>query len=132
MTAVLSVCCHSIIGWLLPGAHAGLCVADVQREQGTVAATDLVFGLQLLREHHSAKACFWTCAFCAASSDSRFAVAKALQQHLQACHEMVQIGADGQPLTCTLCRQPASPSCPCRRCCSQQLRLRQPPTCPVQ
>ena len=30
-----------------PGA-----VADVQREQGTLAATDLVFGLQLMREHH--------------------------------------------------------------------------------
>ena len=78
--------------------------ADVQREQGTLAATDLVFGLQLLREHHSAKACFWTCAFCPPST-SRFAVAKAFQQHLQAFHEMVQIGQDGQPLQCSLCRQ---------------------------
>ena len=88
------------------------CRADVRREQGTLAATNLIFGLQLLREHHSAKACFWTCAFCPSSS-SRFAVAKALQQHLQQCHEMVQIGPDGQPLVCTLCRQPVRPS----RCC---------------
>ena len=94
---------------LLPAAPSSCqptaaAAADVQREQGTLAATDLVFGLQLLREHHNAKACFWTCAFCPPST-SRFAVAKAFQQHLQAFHEMVQIGQDGQPLQCSLCRQ---------------------------
>ena len=74
-------------------------------EHGAAAAEEVDRGLDLLREAHGLRACYWACPFCPGSDGGvkRFATQKEFLGHVDACHEGVQLGADGRPLLCTSC-----------------------------
>ena len=82
----------------------------MKREHGQAVAAEVEEGLELLREAANARACYWACPFCACAADGaprRFACARDFLAHVDACHEGVQLSADGVPLLCVACHNEA-------------------------
>jgi hypothetical protein len=77
----------------------------VQREHGQGAAEEVEHGLSLLREYANMRACYWICPFCPTPEGAprHFTTAKDFLTHVDACHEGVQMTADGLPCTCVGC-----------------------------
>ncbi len=82
-----------------------LACAGVQREHGQGAAEEVEHGLSLLREYANMRACYWICPFCPTPEGAprHFTTAKDFLTHVDACHEGVQMTADGLPCTCVGC-----------------------------
>ena len=72
---------------------------------GALAAAEVEYGLQLLRGARGAGAAYWACPLCPAPGGGarRFASARAFLDHVDACHEDVQLAPDGAPATCGAC-----------------------------
>ncbi len=84
--------------------------AGIKREHGAAVAGEVEEGLELLRDAGNARACYWACPFCAEAADGaprRFGSARAFLVHVDACHEGVQLSADGVPLLCVECSNEA-------------------------
>ncbi|KAK9809368.1 hypothetical protein WJX73_009107 [Symbiochloris irregularis] len=79
-------------------------IISVRKEQGDMAAADVTYGLQRLRENRNMRACFWACCYCP-NAAPRFDAVKQYQRHLERCHECVQLDDDGRPLPCGLCQR---------------------------
>lgn len=77
--------------------------ADVKREHGDMAAADITYGLQRLRENNNLRACFWACCYCP-NAAPRFDALRQYQTHMQACHQEVQVDREGRPMPCSLCQ----------------------------
>lgn len=72
---------------------------------GVVAAAELEYALQLLRCGGGVSAAYWRCALCPAPGGGarRFASGAAFLDHVDACHEDVQLAPDGGPAACAGC-----------------------------
>jgi len=93
-----------------PSARRARPRAGIKREHGAAVAGEVEEGLELLRDAGNARACYWACPFCAEAADGaprRFGSARAFLVHVDACHEGVQLSADGVPLLCVECSNEA-------------------------